>query len=302
MAAGMADLSDYIRGGAFIVLFLVTGLRDLNTWLLADLIFTGVTGFLLYVNPFWTMNLQTNNLKIDVIHGQLNRLFAAFLIGPLLLWLMRRKTSDPSIKAAMLLSRALGISILLIVMTVGQLSYGEIFTDKHFWFGFLGNILWCVANVYQLIKSRPELQGLKQSRGITLLLHINSCIVLLISLAHMSFANAMCKVQGRRVDKYHIHTTRAAGALMMGWAILTWLAPRFKKREDVRIVFLAQILIWGLSEGTYFILHFQSELMTKRELALRLGTFSPLLLLSLIGLYLCARPQPPSTGEEKKDQ
>lgn len=59
-AGGMADLSDYIRGGAFVLLFLVTGLRDLNTWLLADLIFTGVTGFLLYVNPFWTMNLQVN--------------------------------------------------------------------------------------------------------------------------------------------------------------------------------------------------------------------------------------------------
>lgn len=59
-AGGMADLSDYIRGGAFVLLFLVTGLRDLNTWLLADLIFTGVTGFLLYVNPFWTMNLQVD--------------------------------------------------------------------------------------------------------------------------------------------------------------------------------------------------------------------------------------------------
>jgi hypothetical protein len=54
----MADTSDYIRGGAFILLFLLTGLRDLNTWLLADLIFTGFTGFLLYLNPAWTITLQ----------------------------------------------------------------------------------------------------------------------------------------------------------------------------------------------------------------------------------------------------
>ncbi|XP_078337819.1 uncharacterized protein LOC111132496 [Crassostrea virginica] len=296
----MADLSDYLRGGAFLLLFLLTGLRELNTWLLADLIFTGITGSMLYLNPYWTINLQTKDLKIDVIHGQLNRLFAAFLCGPLLLWLMRRKTKDPSIKTTMLLSRALGISVLLIVMTVGQLSYGEIFTDKHFWFGFLGNILWCVANVYQLIKNRPELQGVKQPRGLTLLLHINSWIVFLLALAHLSFANAMCKVQGRRVDKYHIHTTRAAGALMVGWSILTWLASRFQKREDVRIVFLAQILIWCLSEGSYLILRFHAELLTDWELAVRLGTFSPLLMFSLIGLCLCSGSSGPS--EDKKEQ
>ncbi|XP_061189648.1 uncharacterized protein LOC133197567 [Saccostrea echinata] len=297
----MADTSDYIRGGAFILLFLITGLRDLNTWLLADLIFTGFTGFLLYINPAWTINLQTKDLKVDVIHGQLNRLFASFLLGPLLIWLLRRKTEDSSLKATMLISRAMGISVLLIVMTIGQLSYGEIFTDKHFWFGFLGNVLWFVANVFQLLKNRPEIQGVKQSRGITLLLHLNSLVVLLLSLSHLSFPNAMCKVQGRRVDKYHIHTTRSAGALMMGWSILTWFSPRFQKKEDVRIVFLAQILIWGLSEGTYLILHFQSGLMTNQELAIRLATFSPLLLLSVIGLYLCSRNISSPSNEKKEE-
>lgn len=69
-----------------------------------------------------------------MIHGQLNRLFAAFLFGPLLLWLMRRKTSDPSIKAAMLLSRALvschlfwykliKFHLLFLVNTLGCTSY-----------------------------------------------------------------------------------------------------------------------------------------------------------------------------------
>ncbi|XP_048746501.1 uncharacterized protein LOC125659027 [Ostrea edulis] len=297
----MADTSDYIRGGAFVLLFLLTGLRDLNTWLVADLVFTGFTGFLLYLNPAWTITLQTKDLKVDVIHGQLNRLFASFLLGPLLLWLLRRKTEDSSIKTTMLVSRAMGIMVLLVVMGIGQLSYGEIFTDKHFWFGFLGNILWCVANIFQLVKNRPELHGVRQSRGITLLSHINSWILLLLSLSHLAFPNAMCKVQGRRVDKYHIHTTRSAGALMMGWCILTWLSPRFQKKEDVRIVYLAQLLIWGLSEGTYLILHFQSGLTTNQELAVRLTTFLPLFLLAVVGVYLCSKTTSSNT-EEKKDQ
>ena len=61
----MADLSDYLRGGAFLLLFLLTGLRELNTWLLADLIFTGITGSMLYLNPYWTINLQVRHQMIS---------------------------------------------------------------------------------------------------------------------------------------------------------------------------------------------------------------------------------------------
>lgn len=85
---------------------------------------------------------------------------------------------------------------------------------QHFWFGFLGNILWCVANVYQLIKNRPELQGVKQPRGLTLLLHINSWIVFLLALAHLSFANAMCKVQ---VKLFSIHVVNNVPVCTFYW-------------------------------------------------------------------------------------
>lgn len=60
VVGGMADLFDYIRGGVFVFLFFVTGLRDLNIWLFVDFIFIGVIGFLFYVNLFWIMNLQVN--------------------------------------------------------------------------------------------------------------------------------------------------------------------------------------------------------------------------------------------------
>ncbi|KAK3083936.1 hypothetical protein FSP39_005638 [Pinctada imbricata] len=285
----MADTSDYLRGGAFVVMFLLTGIWDLNTWLISDLVFTFFSGLLIYSNPWWSMDLQTKDVKLDVVHAQLHRLFAAFLMGPLLLWLFRRKSKDPNVIAAMLWSRTVGIMTLLFIMTVGQLTYGHIFTDKHVWFGFLGNILWWLANVVQLIKNKPSISGYQQTRGITLLLHLNLLILTLLSLAFLAFPKMMFKIEGRKADKYHLHTARAVGALIMGSAAMMWIAPCIKERRDVRIIFISQSLMAVLCEASYLILHFSAQLMTKQELYIRMATFIPLLVISLIGIFLSCK-------------
>ncbi|KAJ8312955.1 hypothetical protein KUTeg_010328 [Tegillarca granosa] len=242
----MADTSDYVRGGLFIVAFLLTGIWDLKRWFMADLVFTSMSGLYIYINPTWSINLQTKGIKVDDLHGHLNRVFAAFLIGPVLIWLFCRKSKDRLIISAMLQSRTLSILLLIVVMSFGQLSYGKIFSDKHFWFGFLGNILWWLANVIQLIKNDQGPIKVNMLRGValTIISRLNLIFLTLGAITYLTSPEQTIEfVKNKKLDNYHIHTARAIGAMMTGLVVFSWYIPRFKEKKSIRVVFLGQLLV-----------------------------------------------------------
>ncbi|XP_060067077.1 uncharacterized protein LOC132547294 [Ylistrum balloti] len=299
----MADKFDYLRGGAFVVAFFLLGVWSLPSWLIADTVFTAFSGIGLYIRPEITIQLQTQDLKIDVLHCHLNRVFGSFLIGSAVIWCICRSSKDSTVTAAMLWSRVMGIICLLSIVISGHLANRKLFTDKHLWFGVLGNSLWWLANAVQLLKSRPKVSRgpYAQSRGITLVCNLNLLMLTLVSLAFMAFPLMTTGVKGRKLDKYHLHTARCAGALAMGFSILMWFVPRFVNKRDVRAVFSGQVLTVLLVYTAKAFMQYTSKILGREEILLWTMMYLPLLLLPMNGLLLTYRNDTgttPETGSE----
>ncbi|XP_069135241.1 uncharacterized protein [Argopecten irradians] len=284
----MADKFDYLRGAAFVVAFLILGVWSLPSWLIADTVFTAFSGIGLYVRPELTIQLQTQDLKLDILHCHLNRVFGSFLIGSAVIWCFCRSSKDSTVKAALLWSRVMGVFCLLLIICNGHFANRKLFTDKHLWFGVLGNFLWWLANAIQLLKSRPKISEgpNKQSRGITLICNLNLLILTLVSLALMAFPLMMTSIKGRKLDKYHLHTSRCAGALALSFAILNWFVPRFTNQRDVRTVFSGQVLTIVLIYTAKAYMQYTSKILGSEEILNWTLIYLPLLLLPLNGLLL----------------
>ncbi|OWF35596.1 uncharacterized protein LOC110442747 isoform X2 [Mizuhopecten yessoensis] len=302
----MADKFDYVRGAAFVVAFFVLGVWSLPSWLIADTVFTAFSGVGLYFRPELTIQLQTHDLKLDILHCHLNRVFGSFLIGSAVVWYFCRLSKDSTVVAALLWSRVMGIFCLLSIIISGHFANRKLFTDKHLWFGVLGNSLWWLANAVQLLKSRPKVrEGPNvQSRGITLVCNLNLLMLTLVSLALMAFPLMTTGVKGRKLDKYHLHTAKAVGALVMTFSILMWFVPRFVHKRDVRAVFSGQLLTVVLVYVAKGYMQYTSKILGSDEILGWTLMYLPLLLLPMNGLLLTYRVDTktaPVTGAETSD-
>ncbi|XP_033748753.1 uncharacterized protein LOC117333528 [Pecten maximus] len=284
----MADKFDYLRGAAFLVAFLLLGVWSLPSWLIADTVFTAFSGIGLYVRPELTIQLQTQDLKLDILHCHLNRVFGSFLIGSAVIWCICRSSKDSTVTAALLWSRFMGLICLLSIVVTGHFANRKLFTDKHLWFGVLGNSLWWLANAVQLLKSRPKISEgpNKQSRGITLICNLNLLMLTLVSLAFMAFPLMTTGIKGRKLDKYHLHTARSIGALAMCFSILTWFVPKFINKRDVRAVFSGQVLTVVLVYTAKAYMQYTTKIMGRGEVLGWTLMYLPLLLLPMNGMIL----------------
>ncbi|KAK3581909.1 hypothetical protein CHS0354_005516 [Potamilus streckersoni] len=208
------------------------------------------------------------------------------LLGPLLIWYRCRKTNDETVLGSMLWSRVVGGLPLVIFITYGHMTH-SFFVEKHFWFGILGNFLWWLASVVQLLKTRPCM-GRQQTPGsLNLILNVWFLIDFVGSLALMAFPDRLLTSQTMHVDKHSMHTCRAVGALLLGTTIFNWYTPSYLSDTDRKTVLnsgIATILLVILSTVVGY--HVDGLQFSKEQLLLLVGAVLAQLCPLLFGLYL----------------
>ncbi|XP_013383590.1 uncharacterized protein LOC106153973 [Lingula anatina] len=241
------ETEDYVCTGSFIFTFFVAIVSGRRAWMLIDMISTIVFGVWFFF-PKSILPLQAD-LVIDSGHVLLCHMVAATLLGSAVVWALSRNSSDETVQVTMLITRVLSASLILIYMIYAQYANAQAkhgrFTQQNYWFGILGTTLWDLGNIIQLLRTVEWGGGAENtSSGLDHSLRRDFFVIFIGGVVMATFAGStvQCLFPHLILDGIHSHMDRTVGALNIGMAFLSFIAPGFHSDEDKRAVLLGRIV------------------------------------------------------------
>ncbi|XP_013418880.1 uncharacterized protein LOC106179696 isoform X1 [Lingula anatina] len=292
----------YTIAVVFILIFLTTAWTSKRTWLMTDLVATTVFGLIKLVYPHVLLQTQTN-IDFDSTHVFLTRIYATVILGSNVFYLLSRNSVDERVSSAVLSSRVLATSCMLLSKFYVQvMEKNSPLTDEHLYFGFLGTLLWLLGNLIHIILNRPpeHIQG--GSKNMNAFLGLDYYATFLLGIAHLAFPQVVLLKLFRytAIDGLHTHTTRLLGTMLIASALLSQAAREFTYDKDKQAVLLGRVLIPVLQLFVILYHHAALEALTVHQVLWMCGTLvGPALLNATLGIFM--NPVKPPRGDKKYD-
>ncbi|XP_063966812.1 uncharacterized protein LOC129277742 [Lytechinus pictus] len=243
MELSSIDTPVLVSACLLVLAFLIGCSRGRDTWIFVDFLATSAFGLGWYFIPDIILGFQIN-VTPDGTHLTYTRAFAACMIGDAVSRYFLRSSKDASTLVYLLFSRIVGCSVLIISMIYIQYFGGSVWNQNHIFFGMLGNMLWMMGSVVYYYQSRYSGGHAQLESRLNMHLRLDGFLTLLIGCSCYAFPDFYLKMQTtlETYDGAHLHMVRSTGALLIGSAMLSFVAPGFLFDWDKRALFIGRIV------------------------------------------------------------
>ncbi|XP_071802460.1 uncharacterized protein [Asterias amurensis] len=236
---------EYLWPALLIVVFLgLVWTKSRRTWMLVDALAMVACGLALLFVPEKVFGLMlTNPVKMDLFLTVLCRIVAAVVFGSGIVWICLRKSTDNYTQNMLLGTRVVGTCAMLVATHVLQ-SEEQLFSDKFARLSMLDCILWMLGSAYFFMSAKNYGGHSQLDSWLNLHLRLDFLLTLMFGLVWFAFPEFVMKMHSTGVKPAVVHTLmgQIVGAMMIGSAILSAVAPGFMFHEDKRNVLLCKIL------------------------------------------------------------
>ncbi|XP_022106050.1 uncharacterized protein LOC110987547 [Acanthaster planci] len=238
---------EYGRSGLLLLVFLVAmWARNRRTWILVDTVAVCVFGLAFMFIPEKLLTFQVvSKVKIEGIIVMLCRTFGSFMIGSGLSWFFLRKSTDNYTQVMLLATRVVGNSALLVSMYVAR-TQGKLLNEQFVRFGVLGAVLWTLGSALYFLAAKNYGGHTQLDSWLNFHLRFDFFLSLMFGLFWYSYPALVLKMHVPestvKINDVHVLLEQAVGAMLIGSAILSAVAPGFMFHEDKRNVLLCRIL------------------------------------------------------------
>ncbi|XP_038046492.1 uncharacterized protein LOC119720738 [Patiria miniata] len=238
---------EYVRSGLLVLVFLAAmWTRSRRTWILVDTVAVFAFGLAFMFIPDKLLGFQVESkVKIEGVMVMLCRTFGSFMIGSGFSWFFLRKSTDNYTQVMLLATRIVGNAALLIAMYVAK-TQDKLLNDQFVRFGVLGAVLWTLGSALHFLMAKNYGGHTQLDSWLNLHLRIDFFLTLMFGLFWYAYPHLVIKMHapgaGVKVNGIHVLVEQSVGAMLIGSAILSAVAPGFMFHEDKRNVLLCRIL------------------------------------------------------------
>ncbi|KAK3084312.1 hypothetical protein FSP39_011477 [Pinctada imbricata] len=249
-----------------LVVGFAAGLHDRKTSYVADIAFSAWVALALYLFPqpiAAELGAAGNHMSEYLLRES-----GCWMVLPILMLYMNRRSRDETILGSLLWSRALTM-------------WSAIFFYGCQW----------VFSVYQLAKTRPSL-GRREVKGVVgVICRLNFLVLFLIGLMSMAFPKMLFENQSLTPKTIDLHLSRFLGALIFAMIIPAWYSASFRHNEDRKNFFSCQLLVMALLTGAQMHNFFWEKSFPTKDLVPWLIGDVIMLACPLVGLVIITKEE-----------
>ncbi|XP_072017700.1 uncharacterized protein [Amphiura filiformis] len=264
----MMEYFELVRTAFIVVGFLLAMSRDRVTWMTVDLIASVVMGAAWVFIPQIVLGFHTEG-ELNGIHLFLGRVFGVVMLCGAVKMYLNYRSHDSYAQVMLLASRIVSTSILLIVLAhsvygdrlAGKVeeappkpkegekpaptpAKGVVFNDQWRSLNMTAVICALLGNVVWFLKSRHYGGHTSLDSLLNIHLRVDFFVTLIAGVVWLAYTPTILgfKMGVTAPDTVQVHFGQVLGAMLIGDAILSAVAPGFLFEEDKRNVLLGRVV------------------------------------------------------------